>query len=129
MIEIDDEFIIQRKTMKKIGSSKHIINIDKKSNNISNKEKNSDKDVNIPVSNKNNFKGSITKNKNRKKSSLILSQSISSSTNPFRTDISKKQKRFGLRASISMDMKIQRNRGNTLEKIKRKNFKDLKSNK
>ena len=46
-----------------------------------------------------------------------------------RTDISKKQKRFGLRASISMNMKVQRKRGNTLEKIKRKNFKDLKSNK
>ena len=129
MIEIDDDFSIERKTMKKIGSSKHLIDIDKKSNRTSNKEKNSDKDVNIPVSNNNNLKGSITKNKNRKKASLILRQSIASSSNPFRTDISKKQKRHGLRASISMNMKVQRSRGKTLEKIKRKNFRDLKSNK
>ena len=129
MIEIDDDFSIERKTMKKIGSSKHLIDIDRKSNRTSNKEKNSDKDVNIPVSNNNNLKWSITKNKNRKKASLILRQSIASSSNPFRTDISKKQKRHGLRASISMNMKGQRSRGKTLEKIKRKNFKDLKSNK
>ena len=66
-----------------------------------------------------------------KKKSIFLRQSISKPINIFGKEINTKQRKLGMRASVSAstDIKVKRGRGKTLEKIKRtKTIEDFHNN-
>ena len=109
MIELDDEdnsnSIIPRKTMKKNESSTSLFLDDRKNNLLLRKNRSKDKMVDVSFNNNASFKRKPLKNKNEKKKSVFIGDVRSSvSFNPFTKEITQKQKRLGIRASISKNL-------------------------
>ena len=132
MVELDDEDdhnnYLLKKTIKKKESLSNLIGTKRKSSLIKNKKKT---DNNSPVRNIKNLKRSNTHKKSDKKKSIFLRQSISKPINIFGKEINTKQRKLGMRASVSasIDIKVKRGRGKTLEKIKRtKTIEDFHNN-
>ena len=108
------------RTMRKNESTTSLFFDDKKSNFLIKREKSKDTIIDISPKTTNNFKTTPLKNQTEKKSSVLLEDSSSNTFNPFGTKVNQKQKRLGMRASISMNNIIRKRNflGKSLDKIK-----------
>jgi hypothetical protein len=123
MIELDDEdnsnSIIPRKTIRKNESSASLFFDDRKNNLLLRKNRSKEKIVDISSKNNISFKRKPLKNKNEKKKSVFIGDSRTSVTfNPFSKEITQKQKKFEIRASIPMNLNNRDILGKSLDKIR-----------
>ena len=124
MVELDDDdnlnSMLPRRTMRKNESTTSLYFDDKKSNFFLKREKSKDTIIDISPKTTNNFKVTPLQNQSEKKSSVLLEDSSSNSFNPFGTKVNQKQKRLGMRASISMNNMVRKRNflGKSLDKIK-----------
>jgi hypothetical protein len=124
MIELDDEdnsnSIIPRKTIRKNESSASLLFDDRKNNLLLRKNRSKEKIVDISSKNNISFKRKPLKNKNEKKKSVFIGDSRTSVTfNPFSKEITQKQKKLEIRASIPMNLNNRDILGKSLDKIRK----------